>query len=152
MLSIIFYEMALKLKEPLTWEVMDKISWKSWRLYLKARPIDWHHFQPNKSRWTVPLTGRSVEIKGDYFYSLKFLFNCLTSPPSVIFLPVQKLLKQRPRRKNVHFWIKLASYFFVKQAPTANNLWLDPYHKLAVLRLLLLYHYRQSFAPKIRNL
>jgi hypothetical protein len=56
------YEVAQKLKGPLTWEGMDKISWKSWRLFLKERPIGWYHFQPNKSRWTVPLSSR-FEIK-----------------------------------------------------------------------------------------
>ncbi len=49
------YEVARKLKGPLTWEGIDKINWKSRRLFLKERPIGWYHFQPNKSRWTVPL-------------------------------------------------------------------------------------------------
>ncbi len=53
------YEVAQKLKGPLTWEGTDRIRWKSWRLFLKERPIGWYHFQPNKSRWTVPLSQKS---------------------------------------------------------------------------------------------
>ncbi len=47
--------MAPTLKEPLTWEGMGKIFWRPRRLSLWEWPVDWYHFQPNKSRWTVPL-------------------------------------------------------------------------------------------------
>jgi hypothetical protein len=49
------YEVAWKLKGPLTREWAVKISWKSRRLTFRERSIDWYHFQPNLSRWTVPL-------------------------------------------------------------------------------------------------
>jgi hypothetical protein len=53
--SRVLYAMALKPKGPLTWEGMVKISWNSRRLFLWERHIDGYYFQPNKSRWTVPL-------------------------------------------------------------------------------------------------
>ncbi len=53
-MSQILYEMAPILKGPLTWKGMGKISWNPWCLFLWEWPINWSHFQPNKSRWKVP--------------------------------------------------------------------------------------------------
>ncbi len=54
-ISQILYEMAPTLKEPLIWDGIGKISWKSQHFSLYERPFNWYHCQPHQSHWTVPL-------------------------------------------------------------------------------------------------
>ncbi len=95
------YEVARKLKGPLTREWAVKISWKSRRLTFRERSIDWYHFQPNLSRWTVPLNYLLSHTHSfQYLFSLMdkgiFFFNELSAPhphtPSALAISALSLL------------------------------------------------------------